>query len=96
MRKKAITLLAVVLALCLIVVSFAIYLEPAPRTSEVACVSTVYLAFLGNSTHTAVGTYTTTTNTTASVGRVMSTTLTPLNQGAQLYQIDETCTFVSK
>ncbi len=54
------------------------------------------MAFLGNSTHTSVVTYATTANTAAAVGRVISTTTIPLNQGHQLYQIDETCTFVSK
>ncbi|MDA4115398.1 MAG: hypothetical protein OK442_02445 [Thaumarchaeota archaeon] len=94
MRKRAITFLAVAVVLSLMVVSFAIYLSP--RTSEVACVSTVYLAFLGNATRSSVGTYTTTTNSTAPVGRVMSTTLTPFSEGKQLYRIEETCTFVSK
>ena len=95
MKKSTVTFVAVAIVLSLMVIAFEMYLTPAP-TDEVACVSTVYLAFLGNATRTAVGTYTTTTNTTALVGRVTSTTRIPLAQGAQLYQIDETCTFVSK
>jgi len=78
----------------LMVVAFVIYLYP--PTSKVDCVSTVYVQFVGEPTHSSVGTYTRTTNTTAPAGRVMTTTLTPVNSGAQFYQIDETCTFVSK
>ena len=94
MKKNTVTFLVIAIMVPLMVVAFVIYLNP--QTREVACVSTVYLQFVGLPTSTSSGTYTTTTNTTAPIGHVMTTTLTPVNSGAQLYQIDETCTFVSK
>ena len=94
MKKGTVTFLVIAVMLPLMVVAFVIYLNP--NTDEVGCVSTVYLQFVGLPETSASFTHTTITNSSALVGQVFTTTINPVNSGAQFYQIEETCTFVSK
>lgn len=94
MKKGTITFVVIAIVLPLMVVAFVVYLNP--KTDEADCVSTVYLQFIGLPETSASFTYTTVTNSSALVGQVVTTTFNPVNQGAQLYHVDETCTFVSK